>query len=54
MRKGKIVFTGSFWEYFFISLGLIFLTICTLGLFLPVYAYWSVKWFFTKLEIELY
>jgi uncharacterized membrane protein YjgN (DUF898 family) len=48
----KISFTGSFWEYFIISLGLIALSSITLGLALPYLIYWSVKYFFSKLEID--
>ncbi len=52
MLKGKVIFCGNFWEYFLISLGLLVLTILTLGLLLPYYIYWSFKYFFTKLEIH--
>ena len=54
MQKGRIVFTGNFWEYFGLSLALMILTICTLGLALPYWVYWSFKYFFGKMEIELY
>ena len=52
--KGKIVFKGHFAEYFVMSLGLLILTIITLGILLPYYVYWSLKYFFTRLEVELY
>ena len=52
MLKGKVVFCGNFWEYFFTSLGLLVLSICTIGLLLPYWMYWSFKYFFTKLEIH--
>ena len=54
MRKGKIVFTGHFIEYFFTSLGLMVVSILTLGLLLPYWIYWSFKYFFTRLELEMY
>ena len=54
MKKGKIVFKGNFWEYFLISLGLLVLTVITFGILLPYYLYWNLKYFFTKLELEIY
>lgn len=54
MTKGKIVFTGNFWEYFAISIALLILTAVTFGLALPYWVYWSFKYFFGKMEIELY
>ena len=54
MTKGKIVFVGNFWEYFAISIALMLLTIVTLGLALPYWAYWSFKYFFNRMEIEIY
>ena len=39
MLKGKVIFCGNFWEYFLISLGLLVLTILTLGLLLPLRYY---------------
>ncbi len=54
MTKGRIIFTGTFWGYFFTAIGLLVLSIITLGLFLPYYMYWSLKYFFEKLEIEIY
>lgn len=53
MKKGKVIFTGGFGEYFIMSLGLLFLSIITLGLAFPYWAYWSFKYFFTHLEIEI-
>ena len=53
MRRGKIVFTGNFWEYFLISLGLGILSVLTFGILLPYWVYWSVKYFFDRLEIEI-
>lgn len=52
-RRGRIIFTGNFWEYFFLSLLLLALSVLTLGLLLPYWAYWSLKYFFTQLEIEI-
>ena len=54
MKKGKVVFIGNFWEYFAISLVLLVLSVITLGVFLPYWVYWSLKYFFNKLEIEIY
>ena len=54
MTKGKIIFTGNFWEYFGISLLLALLTIFTLGIAGIYWFYWSVKYFFSHLEIEMY
>ncbi len=53
MQKGKIVFTGDFWEYFFTSVGLFVLSVLTLGLLFPYFFYWTFKYFFTQLEIEI-
>ena len=47
-----VTFTGSFGEYFIMSLGLLVLSVITLGLALPYLVFWSFKYFFTKLEIE--
>lgn len=54
MTKGKIIFTGHFMEYFAISIALLVLSIITFGLALPYWVYWSFKYFFGKLEIEIY
>lgn len=51
--KVKIKFTGSFGEYFFTSIVLLILSIITLGIMLPYYAYWSIKYFVDRLEFEL-
>lgn len=50
--KGKIIFTGNFWDFFLTSLGLLVLSIATLGLLLPYLAYWQYKYFVTHLEVE--
>ena len=47
----KIKFTGSFGEYFIMSLGLMLLSIITFGLATPYWMYWSLKYFFTRLEV---
>lgn len=52
MKQGKIVFKGNFFEYFFISLGLLILSVLTLGILLPYWVYWSFKYFFTRLELH--
>lgn len=54
MTKGRIIFVGSFWEYFGLSIALLILTVVTLGLALPYWVFWSFKYFFGKMEIELY
>ena len=54
MSRGKIVFTGNFWEYFLISLGLLVLSVITFGILLPYWMYWQYKYFFAHMEIELY
>jgi len=48
----KVTFTGSFGEYFLISLALLVLSVITFGIALPYLIYWSCQYFFTKLEIE--
>ena len=53
MQRGKIVFKGNFWEYFVFSIGLLVLSILTLGILLPYYFYWNFKYFFTRMEIEM-
>jgi uncharacterized membrane protein YjgN (DUF898 family) len=51
MKTMKVRFTGNFWEFFLMSLGLIVLSVITFGIALPYYVYWQFKYFFTKLEI---
>lgn len=51
--KAKIKFTGSFTEYFFTSIGLIILGVLTFGIFLIYYPYWSIKYFFEHMEIDI-
>lgn len=47
----NIEFTGNFWTFFFASIGLAILTICTLGLAAPYAVYWTTKYFFTRLKV---
>ena len=54
MKKGKIIFKGNFFEYFIISLGLLVLSAITFGILLPYYFYWTAKYFFTHMELEIY
>ncbi len=54
MTKGRIVFVGNFWEYFGMSILLFILSILTLGILFPYFVYWSFKYFFSKMEIEMY
>lgn len=53
MKKGKIYYKGNFFEYFFISLGLLILSVLTFGILLPYYFYWTMKYFVSNLEIEI-
>ena len=48
----KIKFTGNFWEYFLTALGLSVLGVLTLGIGFIYLAYWSMKYFFSHLEVE--
>ena len=54
MQKGKVIFTGNFWDYFLKSFALLLLSAATFGILLPYWVYWSLKYFFNSLEIELY
>ena len=47
----EIQFTGNFWDFFFISLGLLILSVITLGLAAPYFVYWTSKYFFTHLRV---
>lgn len=52
MERKKIIFTGNFWDYFFKSLALLILTFATFGILAPYFAWWQVKYFVSRLEIE--
>ena len=52
MRK-KVIFTGSFGDYFLKALGLFVLTIITFGIFGIYFAYWNAEYFVRHLEIEV-
>lgn len=70
MKKGRIIFKGNFGEYFVTSMGLLVisfiitgviaasgfttLAIVAMGVIFPYLCYWMFKYFFTKLEIEIY
>jgi uncharacterized membrane protein YjgN (DUF898 family) len=54
MTKGRILFTGSFGEFFLMSLGLLVLSVITFGLLIPYFIYWQYKYFVSHLEVELY
>ena len=54
MMKGKVVFTGNFWNYLGISIALLLGIVVTFGLLLPYYIYWQFKYFFTNMELEVY
>ena len=49
----KIIFTGNFLEYCLTAIFLFILSILTFGLAFPYLIYWSIKYFFTRMEIEL-
>jgi len=49
----KIRFTGNFWEFFFVTIGLLIVGILTLGLVLIYLPYWQAKYFVAHLEIVL-
>lgn len=49
----KIIFTGSFGEYFLTALGLSVIGVLTFGLGFIYLGYWSMKYFFTHLEIKV-
>ena len=51
--RAKIIFTGNFIEYFVVFLILFVLSVVTFGLVFPYLIYWSVKYFFTRMEIEI-
>ena len=48
----RVIFTGSFGEYFIMSLGLLVLSVITFGLAAPYWAYWNFKYFFTRMEVQ--
>jgi len=48
----KITFTGSFGEYFGYSILFLLLSIITIGIAIPYWVYWSMKYFFTKLRVD--
>lgn len=52
MKSSKVVFTGSFADFFVKFLGLLVLTVVTFGLAAPYLAYWQMKYFVTHLEIQ--
>jgi len=54
MKKGKIIYKGHFGDYFVKSIGLLVLSVFTLGLLLPYYFYYQFRYFFSSLEIEIY
>jgi len=52
LKNKKVIFTGSFWDYFFKTLGLIVLTIVTFGIMGPYLVWWQAKYFVNHLEVE--
>ena len=53
MARGRIIYTGNFLEYFLWSLLLLLLSIVTFGLGAIYWAYWTMKYFFVNMEIEM-
>lgn len=53
-QKGKIIYTGNFWEWLGITILLLLATVFTFGLAGIYLAYWEIKYFVTHLEIELH
>ena len=53
LHRAKIVFVGDFWEYYFKALLLLFVSAFTLGILIPYWIYWNVRYFSRHLEIEL-
>ena len=52
VRK-SVIFTGSFGDYLPKALGLLLLTIVTLGLASVYFTFWNVEYFVKHLEIEV-
>ena len=52
MRRGKIIFTGSFGDYILKAIGLTLLGFVTFGLAWLYLYYWMVKYFVERLEVE--
>ena len=53
MRRGRIIFTGSGWHFFFATIFLFIGTLLTFGLLAPYWFFWSVKFFISHTEFEL-
>ena len=47
----KFEFNGSYWDYFWNTLGWAILIMVTAGITVPFYVVWNVKWFTKNLEI---
>jgi len=52
MATKRVVFTGSFMEFFIYNVGLTVLSIVTFGLALIYQTYWNGKYFISHIEIE--
>lgn len=48
----KLVFTGSFLEFFLLNLGLSILTLVSFGLLFIVQVYFNIKWVVEHIEIK--
>ncbi len=53
MKKGKIIFKGNFWDFALKFIGLLVLTVITVGLVAPYLVFWQYKYFVDNLEIEI-
>ncbi len=51
LRK-KVIFTGNFWDYLPKAIGLLLLSIVTLGLASVYFTFWNVEYFVKHLEVE--
>ena len=49
----RLLFSGSAWGFFAATLLFVLLSLVTLGLALPFWAYWTVRYFITRTGIEM-
>ncbi len=53
-KRGRLVFYGGFWEYFFTMIFLLPLSYFSGGLFLPYLIYWNYDFFVSRTGFEIY
>ncbi len=53
MKIEKIKFNGNFWHFALQFIAMLILTVCTLGILLPLFAYWFNKYFVDNFEINI-